>query len=143
MKSFTARTGVRTHLTAFAGVEKLDAAHLTALYRVAQEALTNVARHAKATQAQVNIEKLNGAISLRIEDDGKGFEPQRQAQRKKTKHLGLLGMRERIEMLQGKFSVQSALGKGTTVQAEIPLGQESRRKGHLGNGVRSPRLQTT
>jgi signal transduction histidine kinase len=143
MKSFTARTGVRTHLTAFAGVEKLDTAQLTALYRIAQEALTNVARHAKATKAEVNIEKLNGSICLRIEDDGKGFEPQRQAERKKTKHLGLLGMRERVEMLRGKFSVQSALGKGTTVQAEIPLGHESRRKGHLRNGVRSPRPQTT
>ncbi|MGD0350770.1 MAG: ATP-binding protein [Verrucomicrobiota bacterium] len=122
MKSFTKRTGVRTHLTAFAALEQLDSTRRTVLFRVVQEALTNVARHAQASRVEVSIQKLPKRICMKIKDDGKSFQVQRVLQAKGNKHLGLLGMRERLEMIGGNFGVESAPGKGTIVQAQIPLG---------------------
>ena len=121
MKTFTAQTGVRTHLTAFAKVEQLDIAKRTVLFRVAQEALTNVARHAKASCADVSIEKLPGCLCLKIKDDGKSFEVERGLSGKGSKRLGVLGMRERVEMVGGTFTIESAPGHGTTVRVELPL----------------------
>ena len=122
MENFTAQTGIRTHLTAFAAVEHLDTPGRTVLFRVAQEALTNVARHAKASCAEVSIHKLPDCICLKIKDDGRSFQVQRLLQVKGSKRLGLLGMRERVEMVGGRFEVESTPGVGTTVQARIPLG---------------------
>jgi signal transduction histidine kinase len=120
MKSFMAETGIRTSLTAFSGIENADTATHTALYRIAQEALTNVARHAKASQAKVTLTGHDGTISMEISDDGIGFEVEGQSSAKKTTRLGLLGMKERIEMIGGSFCIQSAPGKGTTIRIEIP-----------------------
>jgi signal transduction histidine kinase len=122
MKHFTVRTGVRTRLTAFAGVEQLDTARRTVLFRVAQEALTNVARHAQASRAEVSIQKLPECISMRIKDDGRSFQVERVLHGTGSKRLGLLGMRERLEMVGGRFDVQSAPGTGTTITAQMPLG---------------------
>jgi signal transduction histidine kinase len=91
------------------------------LYRVAQEALTNVARHAQAGRVDVNIEKLPGSICMKIRDDGKSFQVTRMLNPKKNKRLGLLGMRERVEMVGGSFHVESTPGKGTTVRAQVPF----------------------
>jgi signal transduction histidine kinase len=90
-------------------------------YRVAQEALTNVARHAQASVVDVSFEKLPNAIRLKIKDDGKSFQAQHVLQSKRNTRLGLIGMRERLEMVGGKFVVESSPGKGTTIQAQIPL----------------------
>jgi signal transduction histidine kinase len=120
MKSFAARTGVRTSLTAFAAVEQLATAKRTVLFRVAQEALTNVARHAHASRVEVSIQKLPDCICMRIKDDGKSFQVQRVLLAQGSKHLGLLGMRERLEMVGGRFDVESVAGTGTTIQAQIP-----------------------
>jgi signal transduction histidine kinase len=122
MKHFTAQSGVHTHLKAFAGVEQLDTARRTVLFRVAQEALTNVARHAQASRADVSIEELSDGICMRIKDDGKAFQVERVLQGKGSKRLGLLGMRERLEMVGGRFDVQSAPGTGTTITAQMPPG---------------------
>jgi signal transduction histidine kinase len=121
MKSFAKRTGVRASLTAFAAVEQLDTAKRTVLFRVAQEALTNVARHAQASRVEVSIQKLPDGVCMKIKDDGKSFNIKRASHANGGKHLGLLGMRERLEMVGGSFGVESAPGKGTTVQAQIPL----------------------
>jgi signal transduction histidine kinase len=129
MKSFTKRTGVRASLTAFAAVERLDPARRTVLFRVAQEALTNVARHARATRVEVSIQKLPDRICMKIKDDGKSFNVERAFHTHGGKHLGLLGMRERLEMIGGKFVVESAPGKGTTIEAQIPLGNGRTRGG--------------
>jgi signal transduction histidine kinase len=121
MKNFTARTGVRTHLTAFAEVEQLDTARRTVLFRVAQEAMTNVARHAKANRVEVNIQKLHGAARMDVKDDGRSFQVNHILQARGNKRLGLLGMRERVEMVGGTFCVESAPGMGTTVRVEFPF----------------------
>ncbi len=129
MKNFTTRSGVRARLTAFAAVERVDAAKRTVLFRVAQEALTNVARHAQASRVEVSIQKLRNCVCLSIQDDGKSFDVERVWHAKGNGRLGLLGMRERLEMVGGHLVVESAPHKGTTVQAQIPLGRTRARGG--------------
>jgi signal transduction histidine kinase len=124
MKNFTAQTGVHTHLTAFAGLEQLDTARRTILYRVAQEALTNVSRHAQASRVEVTIQKRPDGICMEIKDNGKSFSVERVLNAQGRNRLGLLGMRERLEMVGGRFEIKSALGQGTTVTAEIPFGKD-------------------
>jgi signal transduction histidine kinase len=121
MKGFKEETGIHVSLLAFAAVEQVNGDKRTVLYRVAQEALTNIARHAQASRAEVRIEKLDGAVCMKIKDNGKGFPAERVLHAKKGKRLGLLGMRERLEMVSGNFAIKSAPGKGTTVIAQIPL----------------------
>lgn len=121
MKSFTKETGIRVSLTAFAAVSKLDSAKRTVLYRVAQEALTNVDRHAQASRVEVSIRRLPKAVCMQIEDNGKSFDAERIFHTGRTKRMGLLGMRERVEMVGGRFSVKSAPGTGTTIQVQIPF----------------------
>ena len=121
VKNFSKQTRIHIRLTVFAEVEKLDNAKRTVLYRVAQEALTNVARHAQASLVDVSIEKLPGRICMKIKDDGKSFQVERVLDAKRNKRLGLLGMRERVEMVGGSFRGESAPGKGTTVCAQIPF----------------------
>ena len=89
----------------------------TAIFRTVQESLTNVALHARASRVDVLVSRHGGSVVAIIEDDGIGFSP---TIPDSEEHLGLFGMRERIEMLGGKFSVESAPGKGTTVRAEVP-----------------------
>jgi signal transduction histidine kinase len=91
------------------------------LYRVAQEALTNVVRHARARCATVLIRKTSDAVRLEICDDGKSFSVDRMLAAKQGGRLGLLGMRERVEMVGGRFVIESTPGKGTTVSVEIPF----------------------
>jgi len=121
VKSFSKRTGIYIHLTVFAAVEKLASDKRTVLYRVAQEALTNVARHAQASLVRVSIEKRPRRICMKIKDDGKSFQVDRVLLAKKNKRLGLLGMRERVEMVGGNFHIESEPGQGTTICAEIPF----------------------
>jgi len=123
MENFTAQTGIHAHLTAFTEVEKLETSQRTVLFRVAQEALTNVNRHAKASRVEVSIQKMSDGICMKVKDDGKSFGVERALQTSTGKRLGLLGMRERLEMVGGSFGVESAPGKGTTIIAQIPLGK--------------------
>jgi len=92
-----------------------------ALFRIAQEGLNNVVRHAKAHHVDVVLMRDEAHVTLRIADDGRGFDPQ--ASRLGT-HLGLWSMRERVEQLGGRFEVESAPGAGTTVRVVIPLRME-------------------
>ncbi len=97
--------------------ERLPPAMETAIYRIVQEALTNVARHARATRADVLLERRADRVITVVEDDGVGFDLSSAMQ---NGRLGLFGMRERAEMLGGTLLVESALGAGTTVLVEIP-----------------------
>ncbi len=122
-KSLAARKKLKIQLTAFGGVEHLESDKRTVLFRVAQEALTNVARHARASRVRFTISKVPGAVRMEISDNGKSF-PVRKILRTKTKRLGLVGMRERVEMVGGSLTIDSTPGKGTTVRAEIPFTPE-------------------
>jgi len=121
LKSFSARTGVLVHFTVFAAVEQLNGDKRTVLYRVAQEALTNVGQHAKATHITLTIAKVSDGVEMHIHDNGLSFDVDRTLLSRKNKRLGLIGMRERVEMVGGRFSVTSAPGKGTTIGIQIPF----------------------
>lgn len=121
METLAARKKLRIRLTAFIGVEKLTGDKRTVLYRIAQEALTNVARHAKASLVEVNIRQILGDIRMEVHDDGKSFDVDRVLSSKANKRLGLLGMRERAEMVRGTLTIKSILGEGTLVRAQIPF----------------------
>jgi len=115
------RKGRTIQFTAYTGVEALDNDGRTVLYRIAQEALTNVMKHAHASKVVVSILKIPGGVSLEVADNGRSFDVARLATSRWQNRLGLTGMRERVEMIGGQFSVVSAQGEGTTVRAEIPL----------------------
>lgn len=121
IKSFTKRTGITSDFKAFVGANHLDAGRRTALYRVAQAALTNVDQHAEASIVKVSIEKKPRWIHMAIADNGRSFEVEKALFANKPRRLGLLGMRERIEMLGGILKIESVKGIGTTVKAQIPL----------------------
>jgi signal transduction histidine kinase len=86
------------------------------LYRLAQEALNNVLKHAHAARVIMRLAVLDGAATLEIIDDGVGFEPTLRA----ADGFGLPGMRERVERLGGRFSIESSPGAGTRVLVEVP-----------------------
>jgi signal transduction histidine kinase len=96
---------------------RLPAEIETAFFRVVQESLTNVALHARASRVDILVNHRNGYLVMTIEDDGIGFDPNPIADENR---LGLFGMRERIEMLGGRFQVESSPGKGTTIVVEVP-----------------------
>ena len=91
----------------------------TALFRIAQEALTNVIRHAQATAVQVRLRREPGAVSLEVRDDGVGLKALPATQ--PGEHLGMFGMRERARLLGGELQVRSVPPHGTLVQVKIPL----------------------
>ena len=128
MKDFARQTSIPIRFTSFTRgrTEQLDSAKRTVLYRVAQEALANVAKHAQATLVKVSIQKLRDAIRMEIKDNGKSFQVQGVLPTGRNKGLGLLGMRERVEMVGGRFAVESSPGKGTTIRAEIPFANGTR-----------------
>ena len=107
---------VRYSARGFTG-ERLPMVVETALFRVVQEALNNVARHADATQVDVLVEHRGDRVMVMVEDNGIGFDPD---QVRRGDHLGLLGLRERAEALGGTLAVESAPGKGTTIVVEVP-----------------------
>ena len=121
LKGFIEQSGIRVVFNASLGVEKLDITRRTVLYRVVQEELANVAKHAKARQVKVGLRHQNDGVCLEIKDDGKGFSAKEEALSKTEKRLGLLGMRERAEMVGGVFAIESEPGKGTVIRVEMPI----------------------
>ena len=114
------RAKLKVRLTASSDVETLNTTERTVLFRVAQEALTNVTRHAHATRVTIRIRRQAGAIRMEISDDGRSFPVKQLLQNKHPQRLGLVSMRERVEMVGGTLVITSVRGKGTTVRVEIP-----------------------
>ena len=133
LKDFAKRTGIRVQFTAFSGVEQLSNARRIALYRVAHSAVTNVSLHARARSVKLSLRQVSNSVCMKISDDGEGFDVERMLRAKRNAHLGLLGMRERIEMVGGKLSVESSPGQGTTIRILIPFGKKLPNAG--GGGV--------
>lgn len=128
IKDFTTTTGVRVQLTTFAGVEDLSSAKRTTLYRVVQEALTNAGRHAQASRVDVRIERREEIVAMLISDNGKGFGAKNGLSASRRRRVGLIALRERVEMIGGTFELESAPGRGTTIQALIPFGNGGKEK---------------
>ncbi len=93
----------------------------TAFFRVTQEALNNVLKHAAARHVQIRLGRIRHQVRLQIRDDGNGFEPQRVRRLDRGGHFGLMTMKERIELLGGEFTLESAPGEGTTITALLPV----------------------
>jgi signal transduction histidine kinase len=91
----------------------------TVLYRVTQESLTNIGKHARASRVTVSLATENGGVRLRIHDDGVGFDPLAARELVSDGHFGLAGMRERVEMVGGRMVVDSVPGEGTTVDVQM------------------------
>jgi signal transduction histidine kinase len=121
MKTLAVRKKFRIDFTATASAEDLSGNKRTVLYRVAQEALMNIARHAHAVVVTVSLREIPHAIRLEVHDDGRSFSVEQVLSTKTNKRLGLLGMRERVEMVGGQLTIVSSLGNGTTVRADIPF----------------------
>ncbi len=122
LENFMETTGVRTSLASFPAIEGLPSLVKTTLFRICQEALTNVARHAKATSVTINIMLVDEFLHLEIKDDGQGFAMDSKATAaKNARRIGLLGMKERVEMINGEFRLESTPGKFTCVYVKIPL----------------------
>lgn len=117
-KQFSQRTGIPCRLHLNREEFELDDRLTTTVFRVVQEALTNIARHAEAGEASIAIEQTNDGLQLTIEDDGRGL-----AGVGDKKTFGLLGMRERVNMLGGHLDIGSKPGKGTRIVAWLPLGK--------------------
>jgi signal transduction histidine kinase len=115
---FQKRTGIRCEVSSELKQTMLHEELNTAFFRIFQEILTNVIRHAKATKVTVELKKIRGQLSLTVEDNGRGIS---EAEISNTKSIGLLGMRERAALLGGKISFSGVRGKGTTVVVRIPL----------------------
>lgn len=100
---------------------RLDSAHEVILYRVAQEAINNVIKHSNARHALVHLQKLQGHVILEVCDDGVGFDTVAASTSPLNGHFGLLGMRERVELAGGKWTVTTRPGHGTVVRADLPI----------------------
>lgn len=130
LEDWSARTGVAAQFQAVGEqAGRFPPEVETTLYRVVQEALTNVARHAGARRAGVIVERQGGRAVAIVEDDGVGFDPEAAA---RSDRLGLRGMRERLALVGGGLEVESAPGAGTTIIAWIPLGPRPTEDAHEG-----------
>ncbi len=114
-QGFSEQTGIKVDLEASAIAERLPMEVETAIFRIVQEALTNVVKHARAQRVSVLVTRADGRIKAVIEDDGTGFDP-----RAADGGIGLIGMRERIELLDGSLAVETSPTSGTTIAAEVP-----------------------
>ena len=121
LDEFMKRTGIRVQFKTFAKADKLNTDQRTALYRIAQTALSNVAEHSQASRVELRISKLAESVHLEVSDNGQSFDVQQTTDLRAGKHVGLISMRERAEMMGGTFLIESEEGKGTTLHVQIPL----------------------
>lgn len=117
-EEFQSRTGIRCHISIDPEDIILDKDRSTAMFRIFQETLTNVTRHAQASKVRVLLREKNGVIELKVQDDGKGIAKRKLSD---SKSYGIIGMRERAQFLGGKVEIRSVRGKGTTVLVTIPI----------------------
>lgn len=125
LRSFAERSGLRVRFSSGIEAAELTAEQKTVVFRVAQESLTNVVKHAQAGRVTISFRKLNSSVQLRIRDDGKGFRTSDQPPVNGKKRLGLLGMHERVRLVNGRFKMRSTPGKGTTISVEIPFQRDA------------------
>ena len=114
--SFAEQSGLSVDFQAALAGDRLPEEAETALYRIVQESLTNVVKHAQAQRVSILLTRTNGTVKAVVEDDGKGFDPEKTAS-----GFGLVGMRERLALLGGRLEVESTGGAGTTVAAQVPV----------------------
>jgi signal transduction histidine kinase len=121
LRKFSDRTGVRTELVEERLSERLPTDIEVCVYRVVQEALTNVSRHARATTCRVFVQRLSSSVIVTVEDDGVGLPAPDNGGAMRRDGLGLVGIRERVSDVGGTFRIEGQRGKGTRLTIEVPL----------------------
>ena len=121
VKNFSEHTGLRVQLHADPTAERLNSEQKIAVFRIAQESLTNVAKHARASRVTISLQPANDGVCMEIADNGKSFRAGPGSPAKQRQRLGLLGMQERVQLVNGRFSVRPEPGRGTTVRVTIPF----------------------
>ena len=116
--NFSQRSGIPCEFAANMGDINLPDPQATAVFRMLQECLTNIARHAKATQVEINLERDEKEIAVSVQDDGVGFDT---SAPRKSQAFGLLGLRERANLLDGRVIITSRQGQGTLVDIRVPI----------------------
>jgi signal transduction histidine kinase len=116
-ETFRENTGMRVDLQAQLGDSRLPTEVETTLYRIVQEALANIVKHAEATRVSILLTRKDNSVAAIVEDDGKGFD----ADEVGRDSLGIVGMRERVGLVGGRLAIESAEGSATTVVAEVPI----------------------
>jgi PAS domain S-box-containing protein len=137
VKSYTERTGIVVELENTADLAHVDVQTGTVLYRVAQESLTNVYKHAHATRVNIRLSQQRNQVCLEIADNGRGLPDPASSSARAGQRLGLIGMQERVRLVHGQFAIDSTPRRGTTVRVQIPLSPEF----PVGRGT--PSLPTT
>jgi two-component system, NarL family, sensor histidine kinase UhpB len=117
-RQFEERTGIVAHLDSSLEDIDLTQPQSTAVFSIFEEAMTNVMRHAQATQVAIKLEMGNGELLLTIRDNGRGIA---EAEKSDRLSLGLLGMRERASLIGGQVDITSSEGKGTVVAVSLPV----------------------
>lgn len=116
-EDFESRTGIRTSVNVDPPDIFGDARHSIAIFRITQEALTNVARHARATEVAITLRERKDELALEVRDNGRGVE---EGDLQRTRSFGVLGMQERVSLLGGSFSIQGLPGQGTSLHVRLP-----------------------
>jgi len=119
--AFTRQTGITTELIPHPHLARLDEKRGEVLFRVAQEALNNVFKHARATSARIEFTSADGTLNMEVGDNGCAFDVGEHLGSERNGRLGLLGMQERVRLVNGSFSIDSAAGNGTRVRVRVPL----------------------
>lgn len=120
-EDYLERAGITAHFETTGRKRKLPARAETAIFRIIQEATTNIVKHARAKNARIELEFHKDSLILNIEDDGRGFELQKARNPKNKKRgMGLLNIKERVEILDGNFRIESQRGRGTKITVSIP-----------------------
>ena len=119
-KNFSNRTGIRVQFQADPVAEKLSDDGKTVIFRIAQECLTNVAKHARASRVNISLCPTDNGVYLEVADNGKSFRMIPEKAAGQTQRLGLLGMQERVRIANGRFEMNPEPGRGTTVRVTIP-----------------------
>jgi signal transduction histidine kinase len=118
VENFKERHGIACDIDIAPPDLELQDPQATAVFRIMQESLVNVARHAAASRVDITLSRANGEIRLRVSDDGRGFDL---ADPRKPNSFGLVGLRERAHLVDGRITIDSAPGRGTTIDVRIPL----------------------
>ena len=118
VESFKERHGIACEIEVVPLDLELQDPQATAVFRIMQESLVNVARHAQASRVDIMLARNNGEIRLRVADDGRGFDP---GESRNANSFGLVGLRERAHLVDGQITIDSAPGRGTIVEVRIPL----------------------
>ncbi len=115
-RTFAEKTGMKVDFGAALGDERLPTEVETALYRIVQESLTNIVKHARAQRVSIALTRMEGSVKAVVEDDGRGFDPATT-----DGGFGLVGMGERLALLGGRLRIESSPGAGTTIAADVPV----------------------